>query len=195
MYTPPRPLTTQSPFRASSTHPLSLPWHRDSLPRSPSFSSPFLLHQLPSRAARFAWLEAEVAGLIAKGQGPRDLHYLGPSQWEHCRSLARAAGALDEKMDRFLTLNQQVYEVRRGCVAKGERGGEKSPSQAYRPFPLSRVTYSYYITFIHVHTHSCLTCVPPPPSTICRTTSVTAPPTPVGPTRIANASTPWTTTP
>lgn len=60
--------------------------------------------------------------MLERGQRARDWHYLGAKQWDYNRELARSAGCMTDELDRFLRLNQQVYEVGSSAItADSER--------------------------------------------------------------------------
>lgn len=53
----------------------------------------------------------------------QDTHYLGGTQWDYCRRLAKLAGVYNESVDEYIATNQAIYqhswEGRKGAFAAG----------------------------------------------------------------------------
>ena len=80
----------------------------------------------PNLEARLAAAkEDRASGGPSDGPGRvEDTHYLGSFQWDYCRKMARIAGSLDGKTERFLATNKAIYDHsgsrRKGLFPGGE---------------------------------------------------------------------------
>jgi len=93
---------------------------------------------LPPYKERLRMAEADTlsGGHKEISKRSKDTHYLGDNQWDYCRAMAQISGMYDEEMNKYLKMNQAIYEY-----SRMRNGGKVFPFGPFGPDSYRSVKY------------------------------------------------------